>query len=473
MHIHFMGIGGTAMGSVAVAASQIGHRVTGSDHAVYEPMRGVLDRHGIVWTEYADGSDLVVSAPDLVIVGNAISRGHPELEAVLDARIPIASVSEFVGQHFIARNTGIVCSGTHGKTTTASLTTWILQHAGFEPGFLVGGVPHGFTNGCRPVPPATHNTCTGVFVAEGDEYDTAFFDKRSKFVHYRPNVAIINNIEFDHADIFDSLDSIKKSFVQLTRLVPRSGLILVNADDADALNVTQHVFCPVQSVGKAPSATWQITNIVANPDGSQWYLRSESAVLGPFALSMAGEHNIRNASMALLAAMHVGVTGEECILALEHFVPPKRRMEKICVWKGAMVIDDFAHHPTAIRATLQAVQQQFPTAAIHAIFEPRSNTTTRNIFQDELAECFTGAATVVIGPVHRPERFQPSERLNTNQLISDLAARGINGYALTEATDSWGSSVIPWLETHVTTGDVVLLLSNGNVGGLRSILASA
>ncbi|MCC6332177.1 MAG: UDP-N-acetylmuramate--alanine ligase, partial [Ignavibacteria bacterium] len=223
----------------------------------------------------------------------------------------------------------------------------------------------------------------------------------------------------------------------------------------------------------APSATWQITNIVANPDGSQWYLRSESAVLGPFALSMAGEHNIRNASMALLAAMHVGVTGEECILALEHFVPPKRRMEKICVWKGAMVIDDFAHHPTAIRATLQAVQQQFPTAAIHAIFEPRSNTTTRNIFQDELAECFTGAATVVIGPVHRPERFQPSERLNTNQLISDLAARGINGYALTEATDSWGSSVIPWLETHVTTGDVVLLLSNGNVGGLRSILASA
>ncbi len=466
-----MGIGGTAMGSVAVACARMGHHVTGSDHAVYEPMLSVLAESGIVWHEYGDGTTLLSDPPDLTVVGNAISRGHQELEAILDARLPITSVSAFVGEHLIARNTSIVCAGTHGKTTTSSLAAWILEHALFKPGYLIGGVPHGFDGGCRPVHPDVHNTRAGVFVAEGDEYDTAFFDKRSKFVHYRPTVAILNNLEFDHADIFPTLDAVKNAFSQLVRIVPRNGLILANADDENVQSLLGQAPTTVHTVGLNDQATWRIANVDSQPTHTTWTLDGDSQ-LGPFTLNMPGLHNVRNASMALLACMFAGVTAEEAQRALLEFVPPKRRLEEIGRWKGAMVVDDFAHHPTAIQATIAAVQQRYRTR-IHVVFEPRSNTTTRNVFQNELAECFSGATSVVLGPVHRPERFAEHERLDTVRLIADIQRSGITALSIPtdrSADPQWGADVLSWLEPRVEATDVILLLSNGNIGGLREML---
>jgi UDP-N-acetylmuramate: L-alanyl-gamma-D-glutamyl-meso-diaminopimelate ligase len=417
----------------------------------------------------------VQAPPDLIIVGNAISRGHLELEAILDARLPMTSVSAFVGEHLISRNTSIVCAGTHGKTTTSSITAWILDHAQFKPGFLIGGVPHGFSNGCRPTDASVHDTRAGVFVAEGDEYDTAFFDKRSKFVHYRPTVAILNNLEYDHADIFPDLASIKRSFDQLVRIVPRNGLVLANADDTNVMDVVKNSPAPVQTLGTRPESIWQIDVVESTPLGSTWSLNG-STTLGPFRISMPGLHNVRNASMAALACIHVGVTDQEVQQALEAFAPPKRRLEHLGMWKGAHVIDDFAHHPTAIKATIQAIGQIFPDVAIHAVFEPRSNTTTRSVFQQELAECFQGASSVVIGPVHRPERFAPDDRLDTTLLVSTIASAGTSAMSIPSqrsADPRWGVDVVQWLAEKAQPGEVVLILSNGNVGGLRELLASA
>ncbi len=475
MRIHFIGVGGTAMGSVAVACREQGHEVTGSDGPLYPPMSTVLDAAGIERYEGFDAQRLEEVAPDLVVVGNAISRGNAELEEVLDTRRPMTSMAELVGRLFISRNTSIVCCGTHGKTTTSSMTAWLLEHAGRRPGFLIGGVPGNFTQGCRPVPEGIHDTHAGVFVSEGDEYDTAFFDKRSKFVHYRPTIAIINNIEFDHADIFDSTEAIIRSFQHMVRLVPRSGVVLVNADDANALAASANAPCPVERVGRASDATWCMTDITEDGNITSWTILRNGETYGRFSLPMPGEHNIRNATMAIAATAHAGLSVEEQQAALPAFVPPKRRLEEIATWRGCTVIDDFAHHPTAIAATMKALRQRYPKGAIHAVFEPRSNTTTRNFFQHELATCFRGASTVLLGPVNRPERYRAEERLDTERLVNDLTAEGINAHALPSeraADPRWGVDLAEILAARVNEGDVIAILSNGDVGGLRALLSA-
>lgn len=475
MHIHFIGVGGTAMGSVAIACTMQGHTVTGSDGPLYPPMSTVLDTAGITRYEGYSAERLRELTPDLIVVGNAISRGNPELECALSDRLAMTSMAEFVGKYLISRNTSIVCCGTHGKTTTSSMAAWILAHAGREPGFLIGGVPGNFSVGCRPVPEHLHDSRAGVFVSEGDEYDTAFFDKRSKFVHYRPTIAIINNIEFDHADIFNSLDDIIRSFTHMVRIIPQDGVLLVNADDANALRAAANAPCPIEGVGTSSSATWQLTAIEEDGINTRWTLLRNGAVYGQFSLPMPGEHNIRNASMAIAATAHAGLSPQEQAAALLEFCPPKRRLEVIAQWNGCTVIDDFAHHPTAIAKTIQALHQRFPDARLHVVFEPRSNTTTRNFFQHELATCFTGATTVCIGPVNRPERYREDERLDTSMLLNDLAALGIDAHALdpSRAQDpSWGSDIYALLAQRVSPGDVVAVLSNGDVGGLRAMLSA-
>ncbi len=475
MHIHFIGVGGTAMGSVAIACTMQGHTVTGSDGPLYPPMSTVLDGAGITRYEGYSAERLRELRPDLIVVGNAISRGNPELECVLSDRLPMTSMAEFVGTYLINRNTSIVCCGTHGKTTTSSMAAWLLAHGHREPGFLIGGVPGNFSVGCRPVPESLHNSYAGVFVSEGDEYDTAFFDKRSKFVHYRPTIAIINNIEFDHADIFASLDEIIRSFTHMVRIIPQNGVLLVNADDVNALRAADNAPCPVERVGTHPDATWRLTEIVEDGAITRWTLLRDGAVYGTFALPMPGEHNIRNASMAIAATAHAGMTAAEQASALIEFRAPKRRLEEIATWNGCIVIDDFAHHPTAIAKTIQALHQRFPGARLHVVFEPRSNTTTRNFFQHELATCFSGATTVCIGPVNRPERYREDERLDTEQLLRELTALGIDAHSLapSRAQDgAWGADIKAILEQRVATGDVVAILSNGDVGGLRSMLSA-
>ncbi|MBU3699381.1 MAG: UDP-N-acetylmuramate:L-alanyl-gamma-D-glutamyl-meso-diaminopimelate ligase [Candidatus Kapabacteria bacterium] len=475
MHIHFTGIGGTAMGSVAVACRMQGHTVTGSDGPVYEPMRSVLDTAGIERRESFDADILMQEQPDLVVIGNAISRGNPELEAVLDRRLEMTSMAELVGRLFISRNTSIVCCGTHGKTTTSSIAAWLLEHAGRSPGFLIGGVPGNFNVGCRPVPEGIHDTHAGVFVSEGDEYDTAFFDKRSKFVHYRPTIAVINNLEFDHADIFDDLEAIVRSFKQLVRIVPSSGVVLVNGDDANAMRAAAGSPTRVETVGLDESATWRIHDVTEQGDETSWGLSYNDTSYGHFTIAMPGLHNVRNATMAIASTYHAGLNAHEQQLAMPAFVPPKRRLEVLGTWQGAHVIDDFAHHPTAIAATIGALRQKYPAARIHVVFEPRSNTTTRNFFQKELADCFQGAFSVCFGPVNRPERYAENERLDTSRLVQDVQQSGAVALSISadrSSDPSWGADVVSFLTSMVSAGDVVAILSNGNVGGLRQMLVS-
>ncbi|MBN9399038.1 MAG: UDP-N-acetylmuramate--alanine ligase ['Candidatus Kapabacteria' thiocyanatum] len=474
MHLHFIGVGGTAMGSVAIACSKAGHRVTGSDTALYPPMSTVLAEAGIDWYEGYDADRLAALQPDLTVVGNAISRGNAELERILNDRRPMTSMAELIGRLFIDRNTSIVVTGTHGKTTTSSITAWLLESAGREPGFMIGGVPGNFTTGCRPVSGELHDTDRGIFVTEGDEYDTAFFDKRSKFVHYRPTIAIINNIEFDHADIFADLAAIIRSFEQMIRIVPMNGVVIPNADDANAMAAASKSTAPVEPVGFADGAYWRITDVVYDVDASHWTMLRNGVLHGRFTVAMPGEHSVRNCAAAIAATAHAGLGAEEQATGLATVHLPKRRLERIATWRGATVIDDFAHHPTAIAATIGALRQQYPGARILACFEPRSNTTTRSFFQHELAACFDGATAVCIGPVNRPERYAVEERLDTNRLVTDLAALGIAAVSLdsTLASDpQWGHYAEEFLGSHVREGDVVVLLSNGNVGGLRAMLS--
>lgn len=473
MHIHFIGVGGTAMGSVAVACRMQGHHVTGSDGPVYEPMRSVLDAAGIDRREGFSAETLRELHPDLTVVGNAISRGNPELECVLDERQAMTSMAELVGRLFISKNTSIVCCGTHGKTTTSSITAWLLEHAGRQPGFLIGGVPGNFDVGCRPVPDGIHDTHAGVFVSEGDEYDTAFFDKRSKFVHYRPTIAVINNLEFDHADIFDDLEAIIRSFRQMVRIIPRNGVLLVNADDANALHAAQDAPTRTETVGLSETSTWRIHNVIEECDVTLWSLSYGGTLYGRFTLPMPGLHNVRNASMAVASTFHAGLNAHEQQSAMPLFIAPKRRLEVLGSWQGATVLDDFAHHPTAIAATIGALRQKYPSAGIHVVFEPRSNTTTRNFFQTELSRCFDGAATVCLGPVNRPERYAEHERLDTSRLVREISQRGVAVTSIDArraADPTWGRDVMELLLGHVRPGDVVAILSNGDVGGLRRML---
>lgn len=461
------------MGSVAVACRLQGHIVTGSDGPVYEPMRSVLADAGIERFEGYSADRLKEICPDLTVIGNAISRGNEELEFVLDNRWPYTSMAELVGSLFIDRNTSIVCAGTHGKTTTSSITAWLLEHAGFQPGYLIGGVPQNFRYGCRPLSSDLHNTRTGVFVSEGDEYDTAFFDKRSKFVHYRPTIAIVNNLEFDHADIFSSVDAIIASFRQMIRIIPRSGVALVNSDDVHALAAVINAPCNVESVGLSDAASWRICDLQEHGGSTTWSVVHNEKHHGTFTLPMPGIHNVRNATMAIAATFHAGLTSEEQQAAMPLFAPPKRRLEELCTWQGATVIDDFAHHPTAIGLTIQALQQKYPNSRIHVVFEPRSNTTTRNFFQAELAACFSGAASVCLGPVNRPERYAPEERLDTDLLMREIGEQGIEAISIDPALASdkqWGRHALEHLRPLVAQGDVVAILSNGDVGGLRSLL---
>lgn len=474
MHIHFVGIAGSAMGSVAIACKNLGHTVTGSDVAVYEPMRTLLEQKNILWSEGYNADNVLSTVPDVTVIGNAISRGNPELEAALDNRLPITSMAALVGAELIGNSTSIVITGTHGKTTTSSLTAWLLEYADCNPGFLIGGVPRNFTTGCRP--PTNNRYNNPVFVSEGDEYDTAFFDKRSKFVHYRPTVVVVNNIEFDHADIFNSLEDILKSFSQLIRIVPKNGLLLFNADDEHAMSLTQHATTPVQTIGFSERSTWQICNHYSDALGAHFDVVFNSKPYGTFFVPMPGEHSMRNAVCAIAATAFYGLDAHVQREALAAFLPPKRRLEKIGIWHGAIVVDDFAHHPTAIKATIQALRAQYPVSNIHAVFEPRSNTTTRAFFQHELATCFDGVTSVTIGPVNRPERYKESDRLNTPQLQADITARGIHAWCLESSLaqdNSWGKFVEQHLRTLVQENDIIVILSNGNVGGLRATLQSS
>jgi UDP-N-acetylmuramate: L-alanyl-gamma-D-glutamyl-meso-diaminopimelate ligase len=447
-HVHFIGVCGTAMGSVAALVRDEGFKVTGSDAAVYPPMSTFLRGKGIGIQDGYKAENLD-PAPDLVVVGNAISRGNPELEAVLNRKLYYVSLPELLKFFFLRKGHNLIVTGTHGKTTTTSLLAWLFQHAGKEPSYMIGGIPLNLGQGCR-------RQKDTYWILEGDEYDTSFFDKRSKFLHYLPELAVINNIEFDHADIYDSLDAIKLAFRRLVDLVPSNGMLLVNGDDPHAVEVTRKAQAPITEVGFSQNCGLRISNLRADPHGSHFDF------LGlPFTVPLYGQHNVRNAAMAVAAAHFYQLPLPELQAGLQAFQGVKRRLETRFENKGVTVVDDFGHHPTALRETIGALRQKFPGRRLWALFEPRSNTTRRAVFQNDLPAALALADGVFVSQVARLEQIPAEQRLNPEKLVADIAAAGRPSYYEADA-DAIIGKLVPLLQP----GDVVGVFSNGSFGGL-------
>ena len=447
--VHFVGICGTAMASAAAALQEKGVKVTGSDQNVYPPMSTFLAGRKIeVISGYAEQN--LAHKPDLVVIGNAISRGNPEAEYVLDHRLPYCSLPELLKDFFIRGKRSLVVSGTHGKTTTTALLTWVFEHNGLNPSYLIGGIPNNLGQGAR-------FTNSEWFIIEGDEYDTAFFDKRSKFVHYLPEVALINNLEYDHADIFDSLEPIQTAFKYFIRLVPRNGLLLANGDDPNLAPLLGIKHCPVRRFGLGAGNDWRAENLALQPTASEF-----STPEFRFRLGLLGELNVRNALGVVACARHCGLTNEEIQAAFDTFQGIKRRLEVRGVSGGVTVVDDFGHHPTAIRETLRALRVKYPAQKVWAVFEPRTNTTRRNVFQTELAESFVDADEVVIAEVARLDLLAPHERLDPARLMKELRAGGRNAAYLPTV-----EAILDHIAPSVAPGDVVCVFSNGGFGGIH------
>jgi UDP-N-acetylmuramate: L-alanyl-gamma-D-glutamyl-meso-diaminopimelate ligase len=450
--VHFVGICGTAMASAAVAMKAQGFTVSGSDQNVYPPMSDFLAAHEIeVSNGYAEQN--LSTSRDLVVIGNAISRGNPEAELVLEKKWRYCSLPELLKEFFIRGKRSIVVSGTHGKTTTTSLLTWVFEHNKLNPSFLIGGIPNNLGQGAR-------FTNSDWFIIEGDEYDTAFFDKRSKFVHYLPETVIINNVEFDHADIFENLAAIQTSFKRLINLVPRNGLVLANGDEPNLTALLGVKHCPVRCFGLGAENQDRAELLKLTGESSCFTLGTTT-----FNVPLVGELNVRNALAVVACARHYGFRDDQIQAAFDTFKGVKRRMETRGVARRVTVLDDFGHHPTAIRETLRALRVKFPTGRVCAIFEPRSNTTRRNVFQKELADALMLADSVVVAQVARLEQLAPGERLNPEQLMIDIRSQGCAAAYL---------STVDEMVTHVVAqarpDDVICVFSNGGFGGIHQKL---
>ena len=454
-HFHFTGICGTAMGAVAAAMKQRGFTVTGSDANVYPPMSDFLRGQGITLTEgYAEEN--IPADTDVVIIGNAISRGNPEAEAALDRKLLYHSLPEVMKEFFLRGKRNFVVSGTHGKTTTSSMLAWILVNAGRDPGYMIGGLPKNLGHGA-------HFTDSEFNVLEGDEYDTAFFDKRSKFLHYLPECVVVNNVEFDHADIYNNLDEIKLTFRRLLNIVPRSGVAYINGDEQNCLDVAKGAPCPVTTVGFGENCSLRIESVNYQPDRSSFTLGGV-----PYSTRMTGEFNVRNAAMAVAAATFAGLTPNEIRTGLESFDGVARRQELRGEVRGIKVIDDFAHHPTAIRLAVQSLRQRHPDSRLWILFEPRSNTTRRAVFQTELAEALAAADFAIVAAIPDLHKIPENDRLDPDQLSADIARLGGRGFYLPDL-----ETIIAKVTETAEPGDIIAVLSNGGFGGIHEKLLTA
>jgi UDP-N-acetylmuramate: L-alanyl-gamma-D-glutamyl-meso-diaminopimelate ligase len=457
-HIHLTGICGTAMASLAGLLQLQGHRITGSDSAAYPPMSDLLRSLGIPILEpYAETN--LNPAPDLVVIGNALSRGNPEIEYVLDKRIPFVSLPALLHTEFLAGRESLVIAGTHGKTTTTSMLAWIYQVASrenpaLEPSFLIGGVAENFGT-------SFHLRPTRTFIVEGDEYDTAFFDKGPKFLHYFPDALILTHVEFDHADIYADLEAVKVAFKRLVNLVPRRGLIVAYDGSANVTECIAHAFCKVERYGFTSDAAWQLRNLRHEEGLTRWQLWREGALWSELEMQLAGEHNALNASAAAALASGQGIAKDAIVAALASFKSVKRRLEVRAQIGGITIIDDFAHHPTAIRETLRALRSVYPSARLWAVLEPRSNTLRRKVLENDLVESLRLADHVVLAGVYQQQRIPDAERLHPEDVVRALNAAGTPA-ELHPGVDALIDSLLPQLES----GDVVAILSNGGFDGI-------
>jgi UDP-N-acetylmuramate: L-alanyl-gamma-D-glutamyl-meso-diaminopimelate ligase len=464
-HIHLIGICGTAMASLAGMLKAAGHHVTGSDTAAYPPMSDQLAAQRIVVMEpYAEGN--LTPRPDLVVVGNAISRGNAELELVLDAKIPFCSMAAILHDEFLVGRESLVVAGTHGKTTTTSMLAWIYEVASktrpeLAPSFLIGGVAENFGTSFMV-------RKTRPFLLEGDEYDTAFFDKGPKFLHYFPDAAILTHVEFDHADIYDDLRAVKTAFKRFVNLIPRRGR-LVAFDGAE--NVTECVakaFCAVERYGTAADSHWRVREITHEGGGMQWTLDRAGQEFARLTLPLAGEHNAMNATAAAALAAGQGIATDAIVEALATFRSVKRRLEVRAEVGGVTIIDDFAHHPTAIRETLRALRQAYAGRRLWAVLEPRSNTLRRSVFERALVESLALADEVILAAVFKSESIPEHERLHPEVVAQTLNERGVPAEVHADAAD-----IVTAIAPKLQSGDVVAILSNGGFGGIYTLLPAA
>ncbi len=455
-HIHLMGIGGTGMASLAGILKSKGYRVSGSDKNVYPPMSLLLQSLGIPVQE-GYGAENLASGPDLVIVGNVITRNNPEAVELARLGLPYLSFPQAIRQFAIADKKSIVVSGTHGKTTTSSLVAWILEKAGMDPGFMIGGIPRNFDLnfklGAGP-----------YFVIEGDEYDSAFFDKGPKFLHYNPLFVILTSIEFDHADIYRDLNHVIDSFRKLIGLIPDRGLLIANGDDKIIRREIKNAICTVETYGVSKSNSWRAEN-VNDASFTQFEAAAPNGRVSRFETPLFGRHNISNALSAVVLAHGLGISMDDVAKALTTFKGVKRRQEILGEKKGIMVMDDFAHHPTAVKETICAVKGKYPHRRLVVIFEPRSNSSRRNIFQSQYADAFDSGDLMMIREPPMVEKIPPGERFSSRELIFQLTKKGLKAYAF-EETDS----LLRKLLSSIEKGDVILIMSNGGFDNLHQRL---
>jgi len=463
-HIHLIGICGTAMASLAGMLKQRGFRVTGSDAAAYPPMSDFLRELGIPVAQPFAANNLE-PRPDLVVIGNAMSRGNVELEHVLDQRIPFCSLPQLLHDEFLRGKEVLVVAGTHGKTTTTSMLAWIFHSAGLHPSFLIGGIAENFGS-------SFHLGEGKHFILEGDEYDTAFFDKGPKFLHYFPDSIILTSVEFDHADIYKDLDAMETAFKRLVNLIPRRGRIV--AFDGFAGEATESqtasqsldrclakAFCPVERYGAGPRANWRVTNLRLDPARTSWTVLHDGQPWADLEFPLAGEYNVWNATAAAALAASCGVPTEAIAAALKSFKSVKRRLEVKALVNGITIIDDFAHHPTAIAGTLKALRARYPGARLWAILEPRSNTLRRRVLQSDLAHSLAQADEIIVAGVFRSEAVPENERLELPALAAEIEHHGRRARLLADA-----DAIVETIAPEMRRGDVVAILSNGGFGGI-------
>jgi UDP-N-acetylmuramate: L-alanyl-gamma-D-glutamyl-meso-diaminopimelate ligase len=455
-----IGICGTAMASLAGMLKQRGFRVTGSDAAAYPPMSDFLRELGIPLAQPFNAHN-VEPRPDLVVVGNAISRGNVELEQVLDHHLPFCSLPQLLHDEFLRGKEVLVVAGTHGKTTTTSMLAWIFHCAGLQPSFLIGGIAENFGS-------SFHLGRGRHFIVEGDEYDTAFFDKGPKFLHYFPDSVVLTSVEFDHADIYKDLDAVETAFKRLVNLIPRRGRIVAfdgavgeAAESASLERCLAKTFCPVERYGGGARSQWRVSNLRLEPGRTAWSVLHEGSPWADFEFELAGEYNVWNATAAAALAAACDISKDEIAAALKTFKSVKRRLEIKAQVNGITVIDDFAHHPTAIAGTLKALRARYAGARLWAILEPRSNTLRRRVLQSDLAHSLALADEVVVAGVFRSEAVPENERLELPELAAEIQKNGRRARLLADA-----DAIVETIAPEMRSGDVVAILSNGGFGGI-------
>lgn len=455
--VHLIGVCGTAMASLAGLLKERGYEVSGSDSNVYPPMSNQLQELRIEVCNGYHPENLRKTAPDLVIPGNAVPRGNPELEEMLNLRLPYLSMAEVLKELFLRDKRPVVVAGTHGKTTTSSFVSWVLETGGMSPSFLIGGIPLNFGRSYN------WSDTSNVFVIEGDEYDTGFMDRRPKFVQYLPDMVVLNPVEFDHADLYPDLKAVEHAFWQLIKVVPSNSPVIVTRDSEMAYGLSTRGYSKVISFGYHPDSDYRIRSVEWQGDKARFELNGEE-----YQVRVFGKHNIANASAAVIVGKHFGMSHTQIQSALQTFQGVKRRMEMRGEIDGITVYDDFAHHPTAIASTLEGARFAFPSGRIWAIFEPRSWSSRRNVFQDEFGKAFGGADYALIAGVFEPEKVPLEIRLDPQRMISDIQKGGTSAFYIPAQ-----SNMLDYIANEARSGDKLILMSNGSFDGLHDKILDA